>query len=140
MNKLLTTVMLIFLPIASFADIYSCTNQKGSWIDPDDGTVSPALYDLALPPTTFIVDTERGIRRGLVEEGYSGSCQSRRHAAGGQLFVNIYCNSDLGKLNEIVTSLIIQTRDDGVLRFHAAFLGGANGELLRFHAGLCVEI
>ena len=112
---------MLCLPIASFADIYLCTSQGGVFIDPDDGTALRGMPDLQ--GANFIVDTERGIRRGWVEEGYFGSCKSRRDTASGEPRLNVFCNSDLDETQYRVASLFIATSRD-VLRFHAAYLGG----------------
>lgn len=131
-KALLALLTLSFANVAQ-ATIYSCTSQGGVFVDPDNGTAMQGMPDLR--GSNFIVDTERGIRRGWVDEDYFGSCEIQRDTIGGVPLVNVFCNSDLDELQYRVGSLFIET-SGGVLRFHAAYLGGGS----QIFKGVCVVI
>ena len=75
MNKLLTTITLLCLPVVSFAEIYLCTSQKEATVmDPEvNGRSWFSISGDA--DGQVIVDTSRGFRPNASWDDYVGQCE-----------------------------------------------------------------
>ena len=74
MDKLLTTMILLFLPTASFAEIYICKSEKQFYLNKDfsDSWKSTASND----SIDVVIDTSQGFRlEGITSEDYVGVCR-----------------------------------------------------------------
>ena len=139
MNKQLIVAMLLCLPSALYAEIYSCTSTGGVLADVDGNAIS----DLPMvKPITFIVDTEKGIRtdspfvdRADRGGGYFGTCQNSVWEMDDETTYKAhFCHSNLEVPMVTVTTIYLQTMTSG-MGFSAAFLGlGPNLK------GKCIEI
>ena len=74
MNRLITTIILLCLPVVSYAEIYSCTGRKdASVIDVGlNGSWTSESGDYSEP---VIVDTSRGLRPNSSWDDYIGQCE-----------------------------------------------------------------
>ena len=129
MNKLLTTIIMFCLPVASYAEIFSCSSNQGFT---DSGQRNQG--------GTFIVDTERGMRtrRAMDEEGYFGSCQVHHvpsSTSRGEPVTQYFCTADNdSEKHQMATMWIIKYVNETT--FTAAFLGAFEA----IYGGNCEEI
>ena len=67
MNQLLTALVLLCLPIASFAETWFCETDQYAEVGADGGSY------IGERNHSYVIDTERGFRRSNGKE-YEGSC------------------------------------------------------------------
>ena len=119
MNKLLTTITLLCLPLTSFAEIYSCTSIKGKYINHD-------LEANLNSGGVYIVDTDRGMRYSLMTD-YMGACKK------GEITT---WNCEISSASDSVTRIDIN-EEYNPIRF--AFTQ-TDGGYVSSHVGTCVKI
>ena len=90
MNKLLTTVLLLCLPVAGFADIWFC--QTTHWAVLDQEATFAQKHEGG-----FIIDTDKGFRNRASNTGlYGGTCIEATDISGQP---KIFCEEDKNLLN-----------------------------------------
>lgn len=74
MRKLLTAIILLFLPTWSVAEIYICKSERQFYLnkDPSDSWTSTSSND----SVDIVIDTSQGLRLdGMESEDYVGACR-----------------------------------------------------------------
>ena len=122
MNRLITIIILLCLPVVSFAEIYSCTGRKDASVIKLNGSWGSISGD---DNETMIVDTSRGFRPNSTWDDYIGRCERIGDSG-------FKCIADIG------TYWILWIAElDGAIDFS---LANTSYWWINAHGGTCVKI
>ena len=125
--RILTTILMLCLPMAAMGETFACTSTYGALIN-GDGIVIQGSDNLS-----YVVDTRRGLRVPTldgVSQDYIGECE----VSSIQNALNAFCTAQIRVFRH---SIEVNKLTTGEIKFvSSSYFNSINGA----YAGTCIEL